>query len=43
MSIFSSASASTCCAAKPGALKVLRRTIYLDQSVLLSRNLTTFF
>ena len=24
-------------------LKVLRRTIYLDQSVLLSRNLTTFF
>jgi 3-phenylpropionate/cinnamic acid dioxygenase small subunit len=26
-----------------GALKVLRRTIYLDQSVLLSRNLTTFF
>jgi hypothetical protein len=25
------------------ALKVLRRTIYLDQSVLLSRNLTTFF
>jgi 3-phenylpropionate/cinnamic acid dioxygenase small subunit len=28
---------------EPGALKVLRRTIYLDQSVLLSRNLTTFF
>ena len=26
-----------------GALKVLRRAIYLDQSVLLSRNLTTFF
>jgi 3-phenylpropionate/cinnamic acid dioxygenase small subunit len=26
-----------------GSLKVLRRTIYLDQSVLLSRNLTTFF
>jgi len=26
-----------------GALKLLRRTIYLDQSVLLSRNLTTFF
>ena len=26
-----------------GELKVLRRTIYLDQSVLLSRNLTTFF
>jgi 3-phenylpropionate/cinnamic acid dioxygenase small subunit len=26
-----------------GGLKVLRRTIYLDQSVLLSRNLTTFF
>lgn len=26
-----------------GALKVLQRTIYLDQSVLLSRNLTTFF
>jgi 3-phenylpropionate/cinnamic acid dioxygenase small subunit len=26
-----------------GTLKVLRRTIYLDQSVLLSRNLTTFF
>jgi 3-phenylpropionate/cinnamic acid dioxygenase small subunit len=26
-----------------GALKVLRRTVYLDQSVLLSRNLTTFF
>lgn len=26
-----------------GMLKVLRRTIYLDQSVLLSRNLTTFF
>ena len=26
-----------------GNLKVLRRTIYLDQSVLLSRNLTTFF
>jgi 3-phenylpropionate/cinnamic acid dioxygenase small subunit len=26
-----------------GALKVLRRSIYLDQSVLLSRNLTTFF
>jgi 3-phenylpropionate/cinnamic acid dioxygenase small subunit len=26
-----------------GALKILRRTIYLDQSVLLSRNLTTFF
>jgi 3-phenylpropionate/cinnamic acid dioxygenase small subunit len=26
-----------------GRLKVLRRTIYLDQSVLLSRNLTTFF
>jgi 3-phenylpropionate/cinnamic acid dioxygenase small subunit len=26
-----------------GVLKVLRRTIYLDQSVLLSRNLTTFF
>jgi 3-phenylpropionate/cinnamic acid dioxygenase small subunit len=25
------------------ALKILRRTIYLDQSVLLSRNLTTFF
>jgi len=25
------------------ALKVLRRAIYLDQSVLLSRNLTTFF
>ena len=25
------------------ALQVLRRTIYLDQSVLLSRNLTTFF
>src|SRR6185437_6769648 len=25
------------------ALKLLRRTIYLDQSVLLSRNLTTFF
>jgi len=24
-------------------LKILRRTIYLDQSVLLSRNLTTFF
>lgn len=27
----------------PEGLKVLRRTIYLDQSVLLSRNLTTFF
>lgn len=26
-----------------GRLKVFRRTIYLDQSVLLSRNLTTFF
>ena len=26
-----------------GKLKVLRRAIYLDQSVLLSRNLTTFF
>lgn len=26
-----------------GGLKVLRRTIYLDQSVLLSRKLTTFF
>lgn len=26
-----------------GSLKVLRRAIYLDQSVLLSRNLTTFF
>ena len=26
-----------------GILKVLRRAIYLDQSVLLSRNLTTFF
>ena len=26
-----------------GKLKVWRRTIYLDQSVLLSRNLTTFF
>jgi 3-phenylpropionate/cinnamic acid dioxygenase small subunit len=26
-----------------GKLKVLRRTVYLDQSVLLSRNLTTFF
>jgi 3-phenylpropionate/cinnamic acid dioxygenase small subunit len=26
-----------------GALKVMRRAIYLDQSVLLSRNLTTFF
>ena len=26
-----------------GALKVLRRTIHLDQSVLLTRNLTTFF
>ena len=26
-----------------GGLKILRRTIYLDQSVLLSRNLTTFF
>jgi 3-phenylpropionate/cinnamic acid dioxygenase small subunit len=26
-----------------GRLKVLRRSIYLDQSVLLSRNLTTFF
>jgi 3-phenylpropionate/cinnamic acid dioxygenase small subunit len=26
-----------------GKLKVLRRTIYLDQSVLMSRNLTTFF
>jgi 3-phenylpropionate/cinnamic acid dioxygenase small subunit len=26
-----------------GRLKVARRTIYLDQSVLLSRNLTTFF
>jgi len=26
-----------------GKLRVLRRTIYLDQSVLLSRNLTTFF
>lgn len=26
-----------------GGLKVLRRAIYLDQSVLLSRNLTTFF
>jgi hypothetical protein len=26
-----------------GGLKVMRRTIYLDQSVLLSRNLTTFF
>lgn len=25
------------------ALKILRRTIYLDQGVLLSRNLTTFF
>jgi 3-phenylpropionate/cinnamic acid dioxygenase small subunit len=26
-----------------GSFKVLRRAIYLDQSVLLSRNLTTFF
>jgi len=26
-----------------GQLKVLRRTIYLDQSVLLSKNLSTFF
>jgi 3-phenylpropionate/cinnamic acid dioxygenase small subunit len=26
-----------------GSFKVLRRSIYLDQSVLLSRNLTTFF
>jgi 3-phenylpropionate/cinnamic acid dioxygenase small subunit len=26
-----------------GAFKVLRRSIFLDQSVLLSRNLTTFF
>ncbi len=26
-----------------GKLKILRRAIYLDQSVLLSRNLTTFF
>lgn len=26
-----------------GRLKVLRRAIYLDQSVLMSRNLTTFF
>ncbi len=26
-----------------GGLKLLRRAIYLDQSVLLSRNLTTFF
>jgi 3-phenylpropionate/cinnamic acid dioxygenase small subunit len=26
-----------------GKLTVLRRTVYLDQSVLLSRNLTTFF
>lgn len=26
-----------------GTFKVLRRTIFLDQSVLLSRNLTTFF
>jgi 3-phenylpropionate/cinnamic acid dioxygenase small subunit len=26
-----------------GMLKVLRRTVYLDQSVLLSRTLTTFF
>jgi 3-phenylpropionate/cinnamic acid dioxygenase small subunit len=26
-----------------GKLKVLRRAIYLDQSVLMSRNLTTFF
>lgn len=26
-----------------GSWKILRRTIYLDQSVLLSRNLTTFF
>jgi 3-phenylpropionate/cinnamic acid dioxygenase small subunit len=26
-----------------GLLKVFRRTIYLDQAVLLSRNLTTFF
>jgi len=26
-----------------GGLKLLQRTIYLDQSVLLSRNLTTFF
>jgi 3-phenylpropionate/cinnamic acid dioxygenase small subunit len=26
-----------------GKLKVLRRSIYLDQTVLLSRNLTTFF
>jgi len=26
-----------------GTFKILRRTIYLDQSVLLSRNLTTFF
>jgi 3-phenylpropionate/cinnamic acid dioxygenase small subunit len=26
-----------------GTLKLLRRAIYLDQSVLLSRNLTTFF
>ena len=30
-------------APRAGALKMLRRTIYLDQSVLLSRNLTTFF
>ena len=27
----------------PNGLKLLRREIYLDQSVLLSRNLTTFF
>ena len=26
-----------------GRLKVLKRTVYLDQSVLLARNLTTFF
>lgn len=26
-----------------GGFRVLRRTIHLDQSVLLSRNLTTFF
>ena len=26
-----------------GTLKILRRAIYLDQSVLMSRNLTTFF
>ncbi|HUB97815.1 MAG TPA: 3-phenylpropionate/cinnamic acid dioxygenase subunit beta [Stellaceae bacterium] len=26
-----------------GGLKILRRAVYLDQSVLLSRNLTTFF